>query len=456
MQVTETLSEELKREYKVVVPANDLNTKVDARLAEVGSQVRIPGFRPGKVPLPILKKRFGGHVMGEVLEQLAQETVDQVIKDNELRPALQPKVEFSDYDPEGDFTMTIALEILPDLGSLDFSDIEVEREVVEVPESDVEAALENMARAQRTSNPVTEERPARSGDIVVIDFVGKKDDEPFPGGAAEAYELELGSGSFIPGFEEQLEGTRAGEQKVITITFPEDYGAKDLAGQTATFDVTIKELREPEDVAIDDELAKSYGRDSLEELKQAIRNRHSEEYQKTIREKTKRRLLDRLAERFTFQVPEGLVNAEFDGIWKQLTEAREKNQLDDSDKEKSEEELRAEYRGIAERRVRLGLLLARVGDDNEIKVTQADLNAALREQLMSFPGQHQAVMDYYQNNPEAFEGLRAPIFENKVIDYVLELAQVTDKPVTPEELFAPDPDDQAKTTDGVDSAGSAS
>jgi trigger factor len=444
MQVTETLSEELKREFKVVVPADSLNEQTNARLQEVGGQVRIPGFRPGKVPLSMLKKRFGAHVMGEVLEQAAQDAVQTVIKDNELRPALQPKVEISDeYVPEGDLTLTIAVELLPDMGTPDFSDVAVEREVAEVAEEEVDKSLERLANARRGSEPVEEERPAENGDIVVIDFLGKKDGEPFEGGKAEDYSLELGSDTFIPGFEEAVIGLTVGETKEIPLTFPEDYGAEHLAGQDVTFDVTVKELRRPTPMPIDDEMAKAFGRETLDELKQAIRDQIAAEYQRASREKTKRRLLDKLAEQFHQAVPEGLVDVEFEGIWKQLEQAREQDQLDDEDKAKSEDELKAEYRTIAERRVRLGLLLAKVGEDNNITVTQEDMNKALAEQIRSFPGQEQMVMNYYRQNPDAMEELRPPIFENKVVDYILELAQVTDRTVTPEELMTPDPDDKA-------------
>ncbi|MBB4284775.1 trigger factor [Roseospira goensis] len=451
MQVTETLSEELKREFKVVVPADSLNEKVESRLTEVGSQVRIPGFRPGKVPMAMLKKRFGGHIMGEVLEQAAQEAVDTVVKDHSLRPALQPKVEISAYEPEGDLNLTIGVELLPEIGTPDFSDIAVERDVADVSDEEVDNALNRLAASRRGSEPVTDDRPAQNGDIVVIDFVGKKAGEPFPGGAAEDYSLELGSNTFIPGFEDAMIGVTVGEEKEVALTFPEDYGAEDLAGQPVTFDVTVKELRQPSDVAIDDDFAQSFGRDTLDELKQAIRDQIAQEYQKASREKTKRRLLDKLAEKFTHPVPEGLVDVEFEGIWKQLMEAKERDQLEEDDKAKSEDELRAEYRAIAERRVRLGLLLARVGETNNVQVTQDDMNTALAEQVRAFPGQEQAVLNYYRQNPDAMEELRPPIFENKVVDYILELAQVTEKTVTPEALMMPDADgsEESPATDAA-------
>jgi trigger factor len=393
--------------------------------------------------MSLLKKRFGGHVMGEILEQTAQEAVDGVIKNHELRPALQPKVEVSEYEPEGDLSLTIAVELLPDMGTPDFSDITVERDVAEVPEEEVDGAIERLANARRGSEPVTDDRPAESGDIVVIDFVGKKDGEPFPGGEAQDYSLELGSNTFIPGFEDALIGVRVGDEKQVDITFPEDYGAEDLAVQAVTFDVTVKELRQPAPVAVDDEFAKTFGRETLEELKQAIRDQIADDYKRASREKVKRRLLDKLADKFTQAVPEGLVDVEFDAIWKQLMEAKERDQLEDDDKAKSEDELRAEYRAIAERRVRLGLLLAKVGEDNAITVTQEDLNQALIEQVRSYPGHEQAVMNYYRQNPQAMEELRPPIFENKVVDYILELAQVTERTVTPDELKAPDPEGEA-------------
>jgi len=440
MQVTETLSEALKREYKVVVPADRLNEKVDARLQEVGSQVRIPGFRPGKVPMSLLKKRFGGHIMEEVLEQAAQDAINELIKGRDLRPAMQPRVEISAYEPEGDLDLTVGIELLPDIGTPDFSDISVEREIAEVPEEEVENTLQRLANARRDSEAIDEDRGAEMGDIVVMGFVGRKDGEPFPGGTAEDYALELGSNSFVPGFEDKLIGIRAGEERTIDITFPEDYGAADLAGQAVTFDVSVEELRRPKPPELDDDFAQKFGSETLEDLKQSIREQVAMEYQRASREKTKRRLLDKLAEKFTYAVPEGLVDVEFDGIWKQLLEARERDQLDESDKAKTDDELRAEYRAIAERRVRLGLLLARVGEDNKVEVTQNDLHQALMDQMRAYAGQEQAVMNYYRQNPEAMEELRPPIFENKVVDYILELAQVTDRTVSPETLMTPDPD----------------
>jgi len=439
MQVTETLSEELKRAYTVVIPAATLADRSETKLRDVAGKVRLPGFRPGKAPMSLLKQRFGASVMGEVAEEAAQEAVKSVVTDNALRPAFQPKVEVDSFEPEGgDLTLSITVELLPDFGDPDFSDIEVEREVAEVADETIDETLQRMAEARRDSEPVEESRPAAEGDIAVIDFVGKLDGEPFEGGTANDFRLELGGGQFVPGFEDQVTGMSAGEDKTITITFPEDYGVETLAGKETTFDVTVKELRRPVTPAIDDAFAEGMGAESLDALKQQIRDRTAQEYAKAARDKAKRRLLDRLAERFTQPVPEGLVESEFNGIWDQLMQAKERGMLEDDDKDKSDDELRTEYRAIAERRVRLGLLLAKVGEDNSIAVSQEDLGRALIERTRSFPGQEQIVLNYFRQNPQAVEDLRPQVFEDKVVDYILERAKVTDRTVSVEALMTPD------------------
>jgi len=442
MQVTETLSEELKRAYTVVVPAATLAERSETKLRDVAGKVRLPGFRPGKAPLSLLKQRFGASVMAEVAEEVAQEALKTVVDDNDLRPAMQPKLDVESFEPEGgDLTLSITVELLPDFGDPDFSDIELERDVAEVSDETVDETLKSLAESRRDSEPVEDSRPAAEGDIAVIDFVGKLDGEPFEGGTANDFRLELGSGQFVPGFEDQVVGLSAGEDKTITVTFPEDYGVETLAGKDATFDVTVKELRQPVVPAIDDAFAESVGAENLEALKQQVRDRTAEDYRKAGRDKAKRRLLDCLAERFTQAVPEGLLDAEFEGIWAQLQQAKERDMLEDDDKEKSDDELRAEYRAIAERRVRLGLLLAKVGEDNEIAVNQEDIGRAVMDRTRAFPGQEHLVLNYFRQNPKAIEELRPQVFEDKVVDYILERAKVTERTVSVEDLMKPDDED---------------
>ncbi|MBB4264882.1 trigger factor [Roseospira visakhapatnamensis] len=449
MQVTETLSEELKRAYTVVVPAATLTERSDAKLRDVAGKIRLPGFRPGKAPLSLLKTRFGASVMGEVAEEAAQEAVKSVVADNDLRPALQPKVEVEAFEPDGgDLTLSITVELLPDFGEPDFSEIELDRDVAEVSDETVDEALQRMAEARRDSTPVAVARAATAGDIAVIDFVGKLDGETFEGGTANDFRLDLGAGQFVPGFEDQVIGMAVDETRTIAVTFPEDYGVETLAGKDTTFDVTLKELRAPVVPDLDDAFAESLGADSLDDLKQQIRDRTAEEYRKAGRDKAKRRLLDRLAERFTQAVPEGLVDVEFDGIWSQLMQAKERDMLEDDDKTKSDDELRAEYRAIAERRVRLGLLLAKVGEDNEISVSQEDIGRAVMERTRAFPGQEQLVLSYYRQNPQALEELRPQVFEDKVVDYILERAKVTERTVSVEDLMTPE--DEAAETSAAD------
>ncbi len=444
MQVTETVNDSLKREYKIVIPATDLEARTTSRLEELKGQVNIPGFRRGKVPMSIMRKRFGQSVLGEVLEKAVQDSMQKVIEDNALKPALQPTIDVNEaFEPGADLAITMSLEVLPEVGDVDFASITLERETTQVADEKVEEALGTLAEQRKTNEAIEDARPAASGDVAVIDFLGKRDGEPFEGGAAEDYELELGSGAFIPGFEDQVIGVSVGEEKVITVTFPEDYPAEELAGKDVTFDITLKGLKAPVVPALDDELAKTFGKDSLEELRTTVREDLQKEYDEVSRQKVKRKLLDSLAERCTFDVPQGLVDAEFEGIWQQLSQAKEQGQLDEEDAAKSEDELKTEYRGIAERRVRLGLLLADVGQKNEIKVNQEDLNAALMREMRRFPGQEMAVLNYYRQNTQAMEQLRAPVFEDKVCNFIIELAAVTDKPVSPEELLADSEEEEA-------------
>ncbi|MBK1663331.1 trigger factor [Rhodospirillum rubrum] len=446
MQVTETVNESLKREYKIVIPAADIAERSARRLEELKGQMRLPGFRPGKVPMSMLRQRFGKSVLGEVLEKAVQESIREVMTSHELKPATQPDIDLISEVEEGkDVEFTLALEVLPEIGETDFSVLALEREVAEVAADKIEEALETLRQQSKTHEPVTDGRAAAGGDLVVIDFVGKLDGEAFEGGSAEGYDLELGSNSFIPGFEDQLIGATAGEARTVTVSFPEDYPAAHLAGKETVFDVTVKEVKQAVIPELDDDLAKAFGKESAEALREAVKADLQGELDEVSKTKLKRKLLDALADGHDFPVPQTLVDAEFEGIWAQIEKAKTDGQLDEEDAAKSDEDLRADYRKIAERRVRLGLLLADVGQRAQVTVAQEDLNKALMRELRRFPGQEAAVINYYRNNQQAMDSLRAPVFEDKVCAHILALATVTDKPVSVEDLMK-DPDEDATPT----------
>lgn len=447
MQVTETKTEGLKRDFKIIVPATDIEERVTSRLKELTNTVRIPGFRPGKVPVSLMKQRYGASVMGEVLERTVSETSVKAMTDRGMRPAIQPKVEITSFDEGGDLEYTMAVEIMPEIKAIDYSEISLERMVVEVPDNEIDETLGKMAAANKTSEPAPAEHAAKSGDIVVIDFVGKIDGEEFPGGKADGYQLELGTGSFIPGFEDQLVGAKAGDHVSVSVKFPEEYGAAELAGKDAAFDVDVKEARTTKPATIDDEFAKKAGVESADALKKAIREEHEREYKSIARMHLKRALLDKLAELCTFEVPEGLVEQELESIWTQFEEQRKQNPeaVTAEYGDKKDDEIKAELQEISERRIRLGLVLADVGQANNIQVTQEDLNRGIMAEARRYPGQEQRVFEYYQKNAEAMESLRAPLLEERVVDFMLEMTKVTEKKVTREELMR-DPDEASADT----------
>tara|TARA_R110001583_G_scaffold85564_2_gene224204 strand:- start:16480 stop:17904 length:1425 start_codon:yes stop_codon:yes gene_type:complete len=452
MQVTETKNEGLAREFKVVVPAATIEEQVNAKLEEIKSQVRLPGFRPGKIPAKLLRQRYGKSVMGEVLEAAVNESTSKVLADNELRPAVQPKIEVTAFDEGKDLEYDISVEVIPAIEPMDFSKLTLTREVVELDDAKVTETLDRIAAAQGTTEALKRKRKSKSGDVLVIDFLGKVGGEPFDGGKAEDYELELGSGTFIEGFEDQLTGANAGDETVVKVTFPENYGSDELAGKDAEFDVTVKEIKEKKPAEIDDELAKKLGQDTLESLKEAIRKDFGREYQSVARQKLKRDLLDQLADNHTFDLPSSLVENELTGIIGQIKQAREAGQEDDETKGKSEEELTTEFREIAERRVLLGLLLAEVGRNNNIQITQDDINKVLVAEAQKYPGQEQQVIEFYKNNPQALQALQGPVYEDKVVDYIVELAKVEEKTVTVEELLKPEEEDEAPKADAEEKA----
>jgi len=435
MQVTETKNEGLSREFTIVVPASEFEEQVSSRLNEMSKTVQMPGFRKGKVPVSLLRKKYGPNIMGEALEKAVQDGSTKVMADNDLRPAMQPKIEITSFEEGKDLEYTMAVDVMPEIDLGDFSKISVERMVAETDESEVDSTLARMADAYKTSAPVAKKRKAKSGDVVNIDFVGKVDGEEFPGGKAEGFDLELGSGSFIPGFEDQLIGQNPGDELDVNVTFPKEYGAENLAGKDAVFGVKINELKESKPSAIDDELAKKAGMENLEALKTAIREQHAQGFNQISRQKAKRALLDALHDAYSFELPNGLVEAEYDSIQKAYEQAKEAGQ---EVEDMTDEEREADFRDIANRRVKLGLLFAEVGRTNKIEITQDDLQKAILQEAQNYPGQEQMVFKYYQENPEAMQQLSGPVFEDKVTDFIMELAKTTDKVVSVEKLMAED------------------
>lgn len=432
MKISETRAEGLIREYAIVISAAEIDEQVAAKLAELATTVNMPGFRPGKAPAALIKKQYGRALLGEAMEESVNSALQKTLDENKLRPALQPKVDIQNFEEGKDFECTIAIEVLPEIETGDFKVIKLERLVVEPADAEVDEFLTRLSEQQKTYEKV--ERAAEKGDQVVIDFVGSVNGEKFEGGAANDYPLVLGSNTFIPGFEDQLTGLKAGDQKTVTVTFPEAYGNAELAGKPAEFACTVKEVRGGQAVTLDDEFAKRFGLASLQELKDNIKRDLGQEYKSLSRMKLKRGLLDQLSEQHAFEVPQGMVDLEFNQIWSEVTADKARFEAELAEEKKTEDELKAEYRKIAERRIRLGLLLSEVGRVNNIEVKPDEITRAMIEQARRFPGQERQVMEYFQKNPEAAQSLRAPIFEDKVVDFIIEMATVTDKPVSKEEL----------------------
>ena len=448
MQVTETLTEGLRRGFSVVVPADELRGRREKRLRELGRDMRIPGFRPGKVPMSIIKQRYGSAVQAEVLEQSLNEATEKLLGERNLRPAGQPKVALTDEGAalreESDLAFTVDLELLPEIAQPDLRALSLTRLRAVPSDETIGKALEEVAKRNRSFEDVEEARPAAVGEILVIDFVGRIDGTAFPGGTADDVSVEVGGPGFIPGFTEQLEGMAPGENRTITVNFPPDYQAAELAGKEATFDVTAKALKRAVEPALDDALATKIGFEDFAGLKDAIRGQVAGEYDEMSRLRIKRELLDALAEKAEFEAPPSMVEAEFAQIWARVEADQKADKLDDEDRAKTEEQLRADYRGIAERRVKLGLLLAEIGRANNIQVAQDELFRAMRAEAGRYPGQEQQVFEFFQKNPRAVESLRGPIYENKVVDYILELATVDEREVSPEELAQFDEEDAAE------------
>jgi trigger factor len=445
MQVTETLADGLKRELTITIPATDLSAKLDDKLSSLKSQVRLPGFRPGKVPVSHLKKVYGKQAMAEVINDTLNESTNAAIAERKEKPASEPKFTLPEDEKKAediiagkeDLEIAVAYEIIPDFEVKDFSGIQIERPVVDVTDEMLDERMKQIASSNVTYKAV--KRKAKNDDQVTFDFLGKVDGEAFDGGAAEGFKLVLGSGQFIPGFEEQMVGLKAGDEKTLEVTFPEDYQAENLAGKAATFDVTVHEVGAPEDPVIDEAFATNLGLESLEKLKEAVKSQLENEFGQKTRMKVKRQLLDALDEAYDFDLPPSLVDQEFEGVWKQVTDDLERAGRTFEEEDTTEDKAKEEYRVLAERRVRLGLLLAEVGGQNNVQVTNEELQRAVVARAQQFPGQEREVIEFFQKNPQQLAGVRAPIFEDKVIDFILELANVTDKSVDPKDL---DDDDE--------------
>ncbi|MCX4348554.1 MAG: trigger factor [Alphaproteobacteria bacterium] len=440
MKATELKSEGLKKEYTVVIPAADFEKQVEAKISQIAKSTKIPGFRPGKAPKEMLKQKYRASVLGEVLDEAVRDATEEVIKSNKLNPVMMPNIKVTKFEDGKDIEFSLNIELMPEIKVGDLSSIKLEKLMAEVPAEEVEKALNYIAQSRRETVKVEEDRAAAKGDTVVIDFVGSVDGVEFQGGKGNNYPLELGSNSFIPGFEDQLIGKKAGEKVDVNVTFPENYHAKDLAGKASVFAVEIKELRTAKAVEINDEFAKSLGEESLDKLKAAIAERIKGDYEAASKMKLKRQLLDNLDSEYSFDVPAGLVDAEYKSIVDQYEQAKKFNQLDESEKAKSEEELLAEYKDIAVRRVKLGLLLSEIGKNAKVTITPDDINKAIMNEAKKYPGQEKAVFDYYLKNKQAIEALKAPVFEEKIVDYVIGKSNVSEKIVSIEELYSFDDD----------------
>jgi trigger factor len=443
MQVTETLAEGLKHEFQISVPASDLDAKADARLVDLKDKVRLNGFRPGKVPVSHLKKVYGRSVMAETIDQTIRDTNSQIFTERGFRLATEPKITMPTEEKaveniltgKSDLTYTVSIEVVPVIQLADFKSFTVEKPVAEVTDADVDEAIKRIADQNKTYAAKGEGSKAETGDRVTISFKGTINGTPFDGGTGENIQVTIGSNTFIPGFEEQLTGIAMGETRTLKVSFPKNYASEKLAGQPAEFETTATLIEAPQETKIDDEFAKTLGLESLDKLKEAARERLSAEFAGATRQRVKRMLLDRLDETHRFEAPPSLVEEEFRLMWNSIKAEMESSGKTFADEDTTEEAAQEEYRKIADRRVRLGLVLSEIGEKNKITVTDDEVSRALIERARQMPGREKEVWDYYRNNANALAQLRAPIYEDKVVDFILELAKVTEKKVTREDLY---------------------
>jgi trigger factor len=451
MEITETLSDGLKREFQIQVPAADLEARLAERLGELKDRVQLRGFRPGKVPMAHLRKIYGKAVMAETIEALIRELNAKVVTDRGLKLAMEPKVTIPNEETEvakviggqSDLAYTLAVEVLPKIELADFKGIKLERPLAEVTDAQVGEALDRIAEQNRPFAAKGEGGKVEQGDRVVIDFTGTLEGAPFEGGTGGDVGVNVGSGTFIPGFEDQLIGMAAGETRQVKVTFPSNYTNEHLAGKDAEFNVTAKTVEAPGTVAVDDAFAKQLGLESLDKLKEAVKGRLQQEHAGLSRQRVKRQLLDKLDEMHKFALPPTLAEEEFKNVWNAVDSDLKAQGRSFADEGTTEEKARGEYRGIAERRVRLGLVLAEIGERNKIAVTDEEITRAIVERARQVPGREQEVWEFYQKNPGALASIRAPIFEEKVVDFLLELATVSEKQVSREELLKDDEDEKS-------------
>jgi len=450
MEVTETLSDGLKREFQVQVPAADLEARVTERLGELKDRVQMRGFRPGKVPVNHLRKIYGKAVMAETIEAVIRELNAKIVSERGLKLAMEPKVTIPNeatavenvIGGQSDLAYTLALEILPKIELADFQGIKLERQVAEVTDAQLNEALDKIAEQNRPFAAKADGAKVEKGDRVVIDFTGRIDGAPFEGGTGGDVGVNVGAGTFIPGFEDQLVGMAAGDTRVVKVTFPENYVNSQFAGKDAEFDVTAKSLEAPSTVTLDDAFAKSLGLESLDKLKEAVKARLQQEHAALSRQRLKRQLLDKLDEMHKFALPPTLAEDEFRNVWNAVEGDLKAQGRTFADEGTTEEKAREEYRGIAERRVRLGLVLAEIGEKNKITVTEEELTRAIVERARQIPGREQEIWEYYRKNPAAVAAIRAPIFEEKVVDFLIELAAITEKQVSREDLLKDEEDEK--------------
>ena len=458
MEVTETITEGLKREFKVVIAAAEIDSKVDERLKEIAPTLQLPGFRPGKVPATLVKKRFGQSLLGEVLEKSVNESSQQALDERGLRPAAQPNIEVVSFDEGKDLEFNLSVELMPEIEPLDYSVLKLKKLVAEANEKDIDDALSKLAEQHKGSEPISSKRASKIGDILVIDFVGSVDGEKFDGGSAEGHHLELGSNQFIPGFEEQLVGKKAGASVKVEVKFPENYSQANLSGKNAFFDTKIKEIRQSTKVKIDDDFAKLFGLEELSALRDALKTQIEQELEQTTKARLKRELLDKLEDVKPFDVPQSMSDQEYTSIC-QAVKANEENantsNLDQQENnnedgegatpvdESLSDDDKKEYRQIAERRVRLALVLQEVGRLNNIEVSDEEVQRALFQEASRYPGQEKQIMELYQKNPQAMASIRAPLYEDKIVDFITEMAEVSEKKVTRDELLAEPANEEA-------------
>jgi trigger factor len=441
MQVVEKSNEGLSRVIAVTIPAAELNQKLDAKLKEVAPQMKLKGFRPGKVPTSHVKKTFGRDLMGEIINSAINETSQKALDEAKVRPAAPAEMKLtSDMEKviagQDDLAYEMSLEVMPDFTPIDPKTLKLSRPTYEASDADLDEALTELAGQAKTyEDKKGKTVKAAEGDELTIDFLGKLDGEPFEGGAATDAQLVIGSNRFIPGFEEQLKGAKVGEEKVLNVTFPDNYQAQHLAGKAVTFDVTVKAIKAEAPAKVDEDFAKRIGLESLDKLKELLRDNLNQQYKGAARFKLKRALLDELDKAHDFPLPPKMVDAEFDGIWGQVQADKEAGRLPEEDAKKSEKKLKEEYRKIAERRVRLGLVLAEIGRANNVQVSDQELNNAIMAEARNYPGQERQVLDFYRQNPNAAAQMRAPIYEEKVCDLIFNTAEVTDAAISKEELL---------------------